>query len=555
MARAGCRVGSYRILEPIGRGGMGIVHRGVHERLGRDVAVKVLAPELTRDDQFRERFFNEARTQARLQHPHIVTVYDLLEEAGEFFIVMELVEGRSLDRLLADGRLSLERALGLFQQILSALDFAHSRGVIHRDVKASNVLVTADDRVKLMDFGIALLVGDTRLTRTSQSIGTPVYMSPEQILRPREVDHRSDIYSAAVVLFEMLAGVPPFDGDTDYEIQRQHVERSFVDVVATCPAVPSELAVLLARALAKTPADRFDSAGEMSRALSGVTPAVPSGTSPPVVAPRPAARRRRPVWSRPGRRWGVLAGGFGLAAVLTLVLRGFGAEAGVDGFAGDEPTRAQGVSVEATTLGVEPHGDSRIWTVVGASETGAVDGARERPAATEVAASPPRTSPPAPARQRSIPSSASVHEPEPRGPAGVEEFPSPDPVGAADLPALAGADGATGQPEAGVDDRFLEAGSIARRLMARVERDATRDPDFARAVDDLRDAFETVVAREELEDRRGLVHWLRKRRPATRDDFWDRAARVLELGRSRVGDDPEDRALLDRLAELMARRS
>ncbi|MEM6456815.1 MAG: serine/threonine-protein kinase, partial [Acidobacteriota bacterium] len=220
------QIGPYTVERALGRGGMGVVYAGVHHSLNRRVAIKALAPELTRDPAFRERFFSEARTQAQLQHSNIVTIYDLLEDDEEFFIVMEYVEGRGLDEMLdalAGHGMPLAQALAIFHQVLAALAAAHVAGVIHRDVKPSNVLITDQGTVKLMDFGIALLVGDLRLTASSQTIGTPVYMSPEQILRPRDVDHRTDLYSAAVMLYEMLAGRPPFDGETEFAVKKLHI--------------------------------------------------------------------------------------------------------------------------------------------------------------------------------------------------------------------------------------------------------------------------------------------------------------------------------------------
>jgi predicted Ser/Thr protein kinase len=288
-------VGPYRIEEMLGRGGMGVVYRGTHEHLGRQVAIKELAPELTQQPEFKERFFAEARTQARMHHPNIVTVYDLIEEKGEFFIVMEYVAGRSCDELLKESAghgLGLGEAIGIFSQVLAALDYAHSEGVIHRDVKPSNVLLTSEGRVKLMDFGIALLVGDKRLTSSQASIGTPIYMSPEQILRPREMDHRTDIYSAAIVLYEMLNGAPPFDGESMYEISKQQIEAPPPDLSAQCPSVPVALAAVVTRALAKNPDERFISAGEMLRALRESAPAI-LGDRPspaPPSAPMPAAQ-------------------------------------------------------------------------------------------------------------------------------------------------------------------------------------------------------------------------------------------------------------------------
>jgi hypothetical protein len=281
-------VGQYRIEAPLGRGGMGVVYYGVHEQLGRPVAAKALAPELTQQPEFKERFFTEAKTQARLQHPCIVGVYDLIEEGGEFFIVMEFVAGEALDdrlKVLAGRGMDLQEAMGVFGQVLAAMDYAHSEGVIHRDIKPSNVLITAGSRVKLTDFGIALLVGDKRLTASQSAIGTPTYMSPEQILRPRSVDHRTDIYSAAVVFYEMLAGRPPFDDDTEYGIKKLHVEAPPPDLSTLQPGLPAGVVQAIVTALAKNPEERFASAGLFLRALQDASPMVLQTRAAPLPAP------------------------------------------------------------------------------------------------------------------------------------------------------------------------------------------------------------------------------------------------------------------------------
>lgn len=276
---SGARVGPYRVEGEVGRGGMGIVFAAVHVQLGRRVALKQLAPALTRQPELRERFSGEARAQARLQHPNVVSVYDLLEKDGEYFLVMEYVEGAALgDHLAArpDGRLPPAEALGLFAPVLEALDYAHAHGVIHRDVKPSNVMVCADGRVKLTDFGIALLAGDPRLTVSQAVIGTPAYMSPEQILRPREVDRRTDLYSAAVVLYEMLAGAPPFEADNDFLLSKLQIEAPPPDLAARVPGLAPGVAAAVARALAKEPDERFPDARAFLAALrDGAAPAPP----------------------------------------------------------------------------------------------------------------------------------------------------------------------------------------------------------------------------------------------------------------------------------------
>lgn len=321
------QIGPYRIVAPLGRGGMGIVHRGLHENLGRPVAIKALAPELTQQPEFKERFFAEAKTQARLQHPNIVGVYDLLADGDEYFIVMELVEGEGLDdrlRAATGGGMDFQEAAGVFSQVLAALDYAHSEGVIHRDIKPSNVMVTAAGRVKLTDFGIALLIGDKRLTASQSSIGTPTYMSPEQILRPRTVDHRTDLYSAAVVFYEMLAGRPPFDDDTEYGIKKLHVEAPPPDISQLRPGLPAGAIRALATALSKNPDDRYPSGGMFLRALQEAAPqALPQGATPlPAPAHRPTVVEPVKAVSPPRRSWKnrqtLLAAAAGLALVIVL---------------------------------------------------------------------------------------------------------------------------------------------------------------------------------------------------------------------------------------------
>jgi TonB family protein len=294
-------VGPYRIQSLLGHGGMGIVFLGVHDHLGREVAIKALAPELTQHPQFRERFFAEARVQAKLQHTNIVTIYDLIEDQGTFFIVMEHVPGPTLEALLKDGATKnweIDHSLALFRQILAGLDYAHSKGVIHRDVKSSNVLIADGDQVKLTDFGIALLVGDKRLTASQSVIGTPTYMSPEQILRPREVDHRSDVYSAAIVLYEMLAGQPPFEAETEYEIKKLQIEAPVPEIRAVNPRIPAAIAEAITTALRKDPEERFQSAGAFLRALQGEVPQAGHQRVTPLPAPVVRPTSVDSTWAR-----------------------------------------------------------------------------------------------------------------------------------------------------------------------------------------------------------------------------------------------------------------
>src|SRR5438552_3709472 len=223
----GAELGGYRIESLLGRGGMGVVYRAHELALDRKVALKVLAPELAEDEGFRERFLRESRLAASLDHPAIVPIYDAGEVAGQLYIAMRLVEGTDLKRLLAtEGVLGPERALALLEQVGDALDAAHERGLVHRDVKPSNVLVDERGHCYLADFGLSRrLVDQSTGLGGARSLGTVDYVAPEQI-RGDELDGRADLYSLGCLLFECLAGRPPFGGSSATAIAFAHLEES-----------------------------------------------------------------------------------------------------------------------------------------------------------------------------------------------------------------------------------------------------------------------------------------------------------------------------------------
>ncbi|MCJ8505880.1 Stk1 family PASTA domain-containing Ser/Thr kinase [Kocuria flava] len=274
----------YEVGEAIGRGGMATVHVGRDLRLGRRVAIKVLRPELAQDDSFHERFKREAQSVAALNHHSIVSVYDTGEIAASTeegvdrpYIVMEYVPGRTLRELVHQDAVSPREAVDLVLGILDALEYSHRAGIVHRDIKPANVIVTPEGQVKVMDFGIARAVEDTApaLTQAQAVLGTAQYLSPEQA-RGASVDARSDLYSAACVLFELLTGRAPFVGETSVDVAAQHVRDAAPVPSQVDPRLGPRVDAFMARALAKDPAERFQDAGQMRRALRELRTAVPS---------------------------------------------------------------------------------------------------------------------------------------------------------------------------------------------------------------------------------------------------------------------------------------
>ena len=269
----------YRLEREIGRGGMATVYLATDLKHGRRVAVKVLAPELSAMLGV-ERFGQEIAFAAALQHPHILTVLDSGAGNGLTYYVMPFVEGESLRaRLDREGQLAVDQALELASEVARALDYAHRKGIVHRDIKPGNILL-ADGQAMITDFGLARAIraaGGTRLTQSGMTLGTPPYMSPEQLVGERELDGRSDIYSLGCVLYEMLAGQPPFSGPPQ-SLAHQHLNVEPRLVSDLRPIVPPELTRVLKRALAKAPADRFEHAGELADALRSIAPPESSAT-------------------------------------------------------------------------------------------------------------------------------------------------------------------------------------------------------------------------------------------------------------------------------------
>jgi eukaryotic-like serine/threonine-protein kinase len=261
--------GRYRIVRKIGAGGMANVYLAEDQELGRRVAIKILNDRHANDDQFVERFRREAKNAAALSHPNIVSIYDRGEAEGTYYIAMEFLDGRSLKELIVGrGPAPVNVAVEYARQILSALRFAHRHGIVHRDIKPHNVLVDGEGRVKVTDFGIAR-AGASQMTEAGSIVGTAQYLSPEQA-RGGNVDQRSDLYSLGVVLYELLTGESPFDGDTPVEIAMKHLSQVPEPPSTHRPDLPRALDQVVMRALAKNPEDRYQSAEEMDADLERV---------------------------------------------------------------------------------------------------------------------------------------------------------------------------------------------------------------------------------------------------------------------------------------------
>jgi eukaryotic-like serine/threonine-protein kinase len=284
--------GRYRIQRKLGAGGMADVYLAEDQELGRRVAIKILNDRHANDDQFIERFRREAKNAAALNHPSIVSIYDRGEAEDTYYIAMEFLDGRTLKELIVSrGAAPINVAIEYARQILSALRFAHRHGIVHRDIKPHNVLVDSEGRVKVTDFGIAR-AGTSQMTETGSIVGTAQYLSPEQA-RGGEIDPRSDLYSLGVVLYELLTGKTPFDGETPVEIAMKHLSNPPQPPSKLRSDIPPELDQVVMRALAKNPDDRYQNAEEMEadleRVARGRPVAATTAATQVLRAPPPAA--------------------------------------------------------------------------------------------------------------------------------------------------------------------------------------------------------------------------------------------------------------------------
>ena len=267
-SRVGSMFGPYRLIRPLGQGGMGEVYEAEHTGKGWTVALKLMSEAVSSDPVFRERMKREARITGRLQEPHVVPIHDYGEVDGQLFLEMRLIDGTDLDTLLKrSGPLTPPRAVAIITQVAAALDAAHAAGVMHRDIKPQNVLVTRDDFAYLVDFGIASATTDEKLTQLGFAVGTWKYMAPERFSN-KEIDHRADVYALGCVLYECLTGSPPYASDSAGVLISAHLMDPIPQPSTKRSGIPRALDTVITRGMAKNPDDRYASTGDLARAAT-----------------------------------------------------------------------------------------------------------------------------------------------------------------------------------------------------------------------------------------------------------------------------------------------
>jgi len=279
MFKPGQCLGDYAVLQELGKGGYGRVYKVEHTITGRREAMKVLAAGDANAAEQSERFLREIRLQASLSHPNIAVVHTAFWVNDDLALVCELLEGQSLQELLEQQRLPQQQALAIVTQVLEALSYAHARGIIHRDISPANVFLTVNGTAKIIDFGLAKAATDLRLTREGSPVGAAHYMSPEQIRGAQDIDARTDIYSCGVVLYELMAGKKPFEGDNAFDIMKAHTEQAPPSLTAEDSASKA-LSEIVLRALAKKPEERFQSADAFLQAIQQVQAEPAKASSP-----------------------------------------------------------------------------------------------------------------------------------------------------------------------------------------------------------------------------------------------------------------------------------
>ncbi|TFG37390.1 MAG: PEGA domain-containing protein [Desulfobacterales bacterium] len=262
------KYGRYEVVEELGKGSMGVVYKAHDPHIDRHVALKVLRQERMSSENYVRRFLKEAKAIGRLSHPGIVSVYDIGQDQGSIYIAMELLQGLSLQEVIRQKKLNIEQIIDLISQVGEALDYLHRSGIIHRDIKPTNIIITPEGRAKITDFGIARIEDTSahQQTQIGEILGTPEYMSPEQV-EGKPVDNRSDLYSLGVILYELMAGRRPFKGDHIVVLFHAIIQETPVEPAKINQAIPAELSRLVMKSISKSPADRFPSGAEMAARL------------------------------------------------------------------------------------------------------------------------------------------------------------------------------------------------------------------------------------------------------------------------------------------------
>ena len=429
----GSRVGDYEILQILGAGGMGRVYKVRNVLSDRIEAMKVLLPDLEGNPGLADRFMREIKVQASLDHPNIAALHTALRIENQLVMLMEYVEGVTLDKMMESGPVSIDKAVDYISQVLSALAYAHARGVVHRDLKPANMMIMPNGVVKLMDFGIAKMTVDRKLTQTGSTVGSLYYMSPEQIKGAADLDPRSDLYSIGVSLYEVVTGVRPFQGDSEYSIMAAHLQKDPPPPIQISPSLPAGLNEIILQVLEKEPAKRFQTADAFRNALLYVCkqpraaplPPQPTATQqqPKIPPPPPvqSARPHRGLWISIGA---VLA--IAVIAVVAMQLPKFRKTAAEN--AASQPQTAEPESAtqatESSPMGQTPKQDAA--TAPAASPEGTAEPApvttAPSPAAAPGAQSPTLRSaskPPSASRQPATPGQS------PESSSAVSEYPAP----------------------------------------------------------------------------------------------------------------------------------
>jgi eukaryotic-like serine/threonine-protein kinase len=452
----GSTIGDYQVVGILGAGGMGKVYKVRNAISDRIEAMKVLLPDLVATPELADRFLREIKVLAILEHPNIAQLRTAVRANNQLLMVMEFVDGETLEHRLKQGPLPLSQALDYIGQVLSALEFAHGRGVVHRDIKPANMMLAKSGVVKLMDFGIAKAAADNKLTMTGMTMGSVYYMSPEQIQGVATLDARADLYSVGVTLYELVTGKRPFDGESQYSIMAAHLEKAPVPPITLDPRLPQPLNDAILIAVAKDPNARFQTAAAFRNALGSVAAMIQAPTAPvaapkgaaaaPLVAaaaaipPHAAAMPPHAVATAPkSKRWLWMAiGGVAAAAAIVSAIE----------FAPWKPTKAAAPTQQTSTAQVQPSSPPAEATPVQTPPQDATPAPVTTPESTSQAApvqpspaaskSPARNSPNAGSPSRAV-STPPVQQPMQQPPAeAVPVQPQPQPQAAALPPAPAG---------------------------------------------------------------------------------------------------------------------